>query len=198
MAFQRLLTYTFVSLIKKVEVVLFLAIGLGMTGHAVMTPVLMVLILVTNDFLSMSLTTDRATPAPSPSIWRMPRITAAAVLLAGCKLLFSTAILAVGVFVLRLDTARVQTLAFIILAFGNQAVLYAVRERRHMWASRPSLLVVASSAIDLGIVTVLALASILMQALPWQLLLAALAATATFSLALDQVKLPVLAALKVR
>ena len=196
-AFQRLLTYTFVSLIKKVEVVLFLAVGLAMTGHAVMTPVLMVLILVTNDFLSMSLTTDRASPAPAPSLWRMPRITAAAVLLAGCKLLFSTAILAVGVFALRLDAAKVQTLAFVTLAFGNQAVLYAVRERHHMWASRPSLLVLASSAADIGIVTALALAGILMQALPWQIPLAVLGAAAGFSLVLDQIKLLVTATVKV-
>jgi len=196
-AFQRLLTYTLNMLVKKIEVVLFLAVGLAMTGHAVMTPVLMVLILVTNDFLSMSLTTDRASPAPAPSLWRMPRITAAAVLLAGCKLLFSTAILAVGVFALRLDAAKVQTLAFVTLAFGNQAVLYAVRERRHMWASRPSLLVLASSAADLGIVTALALAGLLMQALPWQIPLAVLGAAAGFSLALDQVKLLVTATFKV-
>jgi len=196
-AFQRLLTYTLNMLVKKIEVVLFLAVGLAMTGHAVMTPVLMVLILVTNDFLSMSLTTDRASPAPAPSLWRMPRITAAAVLLAGCKLLFSVAVLTVGVFALRLDAAKVQTLAFVTLAFGNQAVLYAVRERRHMWASRPSLLVLASSAADLGIVTALALAGLLMQALPWQIPLAVLGAAAGFSLALDQVKLLVTATFKV-
>ena len=197
-AFQRLLTYTFNMLVKKIEIVLFLAVGLGMTGHAVMTPVLMVLILVTNDFLSMSLTTDRTSPAPSPSVWQMPRITAAAILLAGCKLSFSTAILAVGVFALRLDAAKLQTLAFITLAFGNQAVLYAVRERHHMWASWPSLLVLASSAVDIGIVTVLAAAGLLMEALPWQLLLVVLAAAAAFCLVLDRVKMPVLTALKLR
>ena len=49
--FQRLLTYTFNMLVKKVEIVLFLAIGLALTGHAVMTPALTVLLFVTNDFL---------------------------------------------------------------------------------------------------------------------------------------------------
>ena len=64
--FQRLLTYTFNMLVKKVEIVLFLAIGLAVTGHAVLTPALMVLLFVTNDFLSMSLTTDRASFASVP------------------------------------------------------------------------------------------------------------------------------------
>jgi H+-transporting ATPase len=40
--------------------VLFLAVGLIMTGHAVLTPLLMVLIMVTGDFLVMSLTTYNA------------------------------------------------------------------------------------------------------------------------------------------
>ncbi|MBI4204003.1 MAG: divalent cation transporter, partial [Betaproteobacteria bacterium] len=90
-AFQRLLTYTFNMLVKKIEIVLFLAIGLGLTGHAVMTPTLMVLMLMTNDFLAMSLTTDRASPSPSPSVWRMRNVTRAAIVLGACKLGFSTA-----------------------------------------------------------------------------------------------------------
>ena len=55
-----------------------LGIGVGLTGHPVMTPVLMVLTPLTNDFL---LTTDRASLALRPSVWRMQRITAVAVLL---------------------------------------------------------------------------------------------------------------------
>ena len=94
--FRRLLTYTFNMMTKKIEIVLFLAIGLVLTGRAVMTPVMMVLMLVTNDFLAMSLTTDRATPSPSPSRWRMRNVTGAAIVLGACKLAFSTAMLALG------------------------------------------------------------------------------------------------------
>ena len=196
-AFQRLLTYTLNMLVKKTEIVLFLAIGLGLTGHAVMTPVLMVLLLVTNDFLSMSLTTDRASPAPLPSVWRMPGITAAAVMLAACKLCFSIAILAIGVFGLRLRAAELQTLAFVALVFGNQAVLYSLRERRHMWASRPSIWVVASSAMDIGIVTTLALTGVLMAPLSLQLLATVLLAAVALALVLDRIKIAARAAFKI-
>lgn len=196
-AFQRLLTYTFNMLVKKLEIVLFLAIGLAVTGHAIITPALMVLLLVTNDFLSMSLTTDRASPATGPSVWRMSKITAAAVGLAGCKLGFSTAILMIGAFELRLPTAELQTLAFVTLVFGNQAVLYSLRERRRLWASRPGRWVLASSVIDVGIVTLLALSGELMSPLSPQSLVAVFAAAALFALALDQIKLPVMAAFEI-
>ena len=195
--FQRLLTYTFNMLVKKIEIVLFLAIGLGITGHAVLTPALMVLLFMTNDFLSMSLTTDRASPAPSPSVWRMRNITAAAIVLGICKLGFSTAMLAAGKFKLGLSAGELRTLAFITLVFGNQALLYILRERRHMWSSKPSGWVLASSATDIAIVSTLALSGILMVPLPWRVIAAVFVAAIGFGLILDLIKRPVTAVFKV-
>jgi H+-transporting ATPase len=53
--FQRILTYTLNSVTKKVVQVLFLAVGSIMTGHAILTPMLMVIIMLTGDLLGMSL-----------------------------------------------------------------------------------------------------------------------------------------------
>jgi len=195
-AFQRLLTYTFNMLTKKIEIVLFLAIGLALTGHAVMTPVLMVLMLVTNDFLAMSLTTDRASPSASPSAWHMRDITAAATTLGVCKLSFSTAVLLVAKYRLGLSLGELQTLAFVTLVFGAQALLFVVRERRHIWSSRPSSWVLAASMADVVVVSTLAGTGTLMEPLSWRVLAAVLVAAAAFALTLDQIKLPVRSAFK--
>ncbi len=189
--FQRLLTYTFNMMVKKFEIVLFLAVGLGITGHAIMTPALMVLMFVTNDLLSMSLTTDRASPAATPSVWRIRRIIGAAGILGVCKLAFSSAVLAFAKFRLDLGPAELQTVAFITIVFGNQALLYALRERRQLWSSMPSRWVLASSAADIAIVSMLALAGILMAPAPGWLLLAVLGMAAGFALVLDRIKLEV-------
>ncbi len=186
--FRRLLTYTFNMLTKKIEIVMFLAIGFVMTGQAVMTPVMMVLMLVTNDILAMSLTTDRASPSPLPSRWRMRNITAAAIALGACKLGFSTAMLWVAKFKLGLGPSALQTFAFVTVLFGSQGLIYVLRERRHIWSSMPSKWVFASSAVDIGIVAALALSGTLVAPLPWRLLLAIFAAVAVFSLVLDQIK----------
>ena len=195
-AFQRLLTYTFNMLTKKIEIVLFLAAGIALTGHAVMTPVLMVLMLVTNDFLAMSLTTDRASLSPSPSVWRMRGVTGAAIVLGVCKLGFSTAVLAIGKYGLGLGPGALQTLAFVTLIFGSQGLLYVLRERRRIWSSRPSGWVLAASAADIAIVFVLALSGTLMEPLPPRVLAAVFVATIGFALILDQVKLAVKPAFK--
>jgi H+-transporting ATPase len=196
-AFQRLLTYTFNMLVKKVEIVLFLAVGLALTGHEVMTPVLMVLMLVTNDFLSMSLTTDRASPSSSPGRWRMRRVAGAAVILGACKLAFSSAVLVLGAGRLGLGTGQVQTLAFVTLVLGNQAVLYVLRERRRLWRSRPSRWVLLASVVDVGVASALAVKGILMEPLPWWLVVGNLGAAAGFALILDQAKISVLSRLRI-
>lgn len=69
--FQRILTYALNSVTKKIVTVLLLAVGLMMTGHAVLTPLLMVILLITGDFLAMSLTTDNVRPSPMPNAWRI-------------------------------------------------------------------------------------------------------------------------------
>jgi H+-transporting ATPase len=195
--FQRLLTYTLNMLVKKIEIVLFLAVGLALTGHAILTPALMVLLFMTNDFLAMSLTTDRPGAAASPSRWRMRNVTAAGIVLGACKLGFSTGVFAWGAFQLRLGAEELRTLAFVTLVFGNQALLYVLRERRHMWSSRPSSWILAASAADLALVTLLVLSGTLMEALPLPIVAAVLAAAIGFALVLDQIKLPVLSLLRI-
>ena len=94
--FQRILTYTLNSIIKKIVTVLFLIVGLIMTGHAILTPLLMVIVMITGDFLAMSLTTDNVRPSPMPNAWRIGNLTIAGVIMGVGLLAFCTGILAVG------------------------------------------------------------------------------------------------------
>jgi H+-transporting ATPase len=68
--FQRIFTYALNSVTKKVVQVMFLGVGLIMTGHAILTPMLMVIVMITGDFLGMSLTTDNVRPRPRLDIKR--------------------------------------------------------------------------------------------------------------------------------
>jgi H+-transporting ATPase len=191
--FQRILTYTLNAIIKKVVTVLFLIVGLIMTGHAILTPLLMVIVMITGDFLSMSLTTDTVRPSPTPNAWRIGRVTMAGITLGVCLLAFCTGVLAVGKFGMNLATEALKTLAFVVLVFGSQATIYAIRERRYLWGSRPSPLLVVSSVADIAIASTMAVGGIAMTPLPALLVAATLAAAAIFALILDLLKVPVFA-----
>ena len=131
--FQRILTYTLNSITKKIVQVLFLAAALVMTGHAILTPMLMVIIMITGDFLGMSLTTDHVRPSAIPNTWRVRSLTLAGILMGIGELSFCTAILAYGKYSIGLDLETLRTLAFVLIVFGNQATTYNNRERRRLW-----------------------------------------------------------------
>jgi H+-transporting ATPase len=189
--FQRILSYTLNSITKKTVQVLFLAIGLIMTGQAILTPLLMVLIMIAGDFLGMSLTTDNVRPSPMPNAWRIGNLTVAGVIIGMGELVFCTSILAVGVYRMGFDIGALRTLAFILIVFGNQATMYTNRERRHLWSSRPSIWLVISSVADLLIAATLAIGGIAMTPLPVWIVAGTLAAAAVFAVALDLVKVMV-------
>jgi H+-transporting ATPase len=189
--FQRILTYTLNSVMKKILQVLLLAVGLVMTGHAVLTPMLMVIVMITGDFLSMSLTTDRVRPSQTPNSWDIGRITAAGVTLGACFLAFSAAILAVGKFELHLGVEALQTLSAVGIVFGSQVTTYVIRGRAHLWGLRPSAWLVLSSVADVLIISILALSGIGMAPLPVTVIAGEFGAAIAFGAALDVVKIPV-------
>jgi H+-transporting ATPase len=189
--FQRILTYTLNSITKKTVQVLFLAVGLIMTGHAILTPLLMVLIMVSGDFLGMSLTTDNVRPSPMPNAWHIGNLTIAGVIMGLGELIFCTAVLAFGAYRMRFGIDALRTLAFIVIVFGNQATTYTNRARQRLWSPPPSRWVVLSSGVDILLASTLAIAGIAMTRLPASVVIGTLAAAIAFAAALDWVKVPV-------
>jgi len=186
--FQRILTYTLRSVIHKVVQVLFLAVGLIMTGHAILTPTLMVLMMVTGDFLAMSSSTDNVRPSPTPNVWRVRNLTIAGIVLGIVDLLFCVACLATGKYYFALDIDSLRTFTVVTLVCSGQAIFYVARERKHIWSSRPGTWLIASSTIDLALVCTLATSGTMMTMLPLQMVAGIFAAAVLFALVLDSVK----------
>ena len=195
--FQRILTYTLNSVMKKIVQVLLLAAGLIMTGHAVLTPMLMVIVMITGDFLSMSLATDRVRPSKTPNSWQIGRITIAGVILGVCFLAFSTTILAIGKLELHLGIEALRTLCAVGIVFGSQATTYVIRDRQHLWGLRPSLILVLSSLADVLIISMMAIRGIAMAPLAIWVVACEFSAAIAFGLVLDVVKIPVFARLRI-
>jgi len=193
--FQRILTYTLNSITKKTVQVLFLVVGLIMTGQAILTPLLMVLIMITGDFLGMSLTTDSVRPSTTPNAWQIGILTIAGVSTGVGELVFCTSVLAFGAYRMGYDIQGLRTLAFVVIVFGNQATTYTNRERRRLWSSRPSFWLVVSSVADLMIASTLAVAGIAMTPLPALVVAATFAAAIAFAVILDFAKVPLFARL---
>jgi H+-transporting ATPase len=194
---QRIFTYALNSVTKKTVQVLFLAVGLVMTGHAILTPMLMVIIMLTGDLLGMSLTTDNVRPSPAPNAWQIGKLTMAGVFMGVAELIFCVAILAIAKFHLGYGIEMLQTTAFVVIVFGNQPTTYTNRERRRLGSSCPSKWLIGSSVIDLLIASTLAICGIAMAPLPMFVVGAILVAAVVFAFVLDVAKVPVFNRLKI-
>ncbi|MGD0847281.1 HAD-IC family P-type ATPase [Bradyrhizobium sp.] len=186
--FQRILTYALRSIVHKSRQVLFLGFGLILTKHAILTPMLMVISMITGDFLAMSSTTDNVRPSSRPNSWRIDTLTIVGIVLGLFDLAFCAGLLSFCSLVLHLDIDTLRTMTLVTLAFNGQAVFYVVRERRRLWSSRPSTLVVVSSVLNIAIIGTLALGGILMAPLAPSIAAGILAAAIVLALIMDQVK----------
>ncbi len=186
--YRRMLTYTLNKLVKMLEIAIFLSLGVMLTGVFVVTPLLMVLLLFTNDFVTMAIATDHAQAAPRPVRWRVRPLMLTAAVLAALVLALSFTVFFACRDWLHLPLPQLQTLIFLMLVFSGQGVLYLVREGGHLWRSRPSRWLLLASAADIVVVSLLAVNGILMTAVSPMLAAGLFAVVLVYLTLLDFVK----------
>jgi H+-transporting ATPase len=163
---ERMLTYTLNKIAKTLQVSIFLSLGIVVFGQFATTPLLVVLLLLANNFATMSLATDRVSTPKQPERWGVAGLVVASASLAVPLVLLSFGLWYVGKLGLGLGLGELQTLVFVWLVASAQATIYSVRERRHFWHSAPSLALGLSSVADLVVVSLLAWRGWLMTAVP--------------------------------
>lgn len=187
--YQRMLTYTLNKIIKTLEIAIFMSVGVMLTGVFVITPLLIVLLLFTNDFVTMSIATDRVTYSRQPERWDIPSLMRVAMPLAALILLLSFSVFFVGRDLLHLPLEQLQTLIFVMLVFTGQGTVYLVRERQHFWNSWPSKWLLTASVLDIAVVSIMASQGILMSAISPVLIGGLLLVALVYLLLLDFVKI---------
>jgi H+-transporting ATPase len=190
--YQRMMTWTLNKLIKTAQVALFLTLAFIVTGSFVTTPLLIVLLLLANDFVTMSLAVDHARPGPRPARWQVRPLVAAAVALATVVLVESFLDLWVAHGVLHLGAHQTQTLIFLMLVFSGQATVYVVRERGRFWSSRPAGVLLAATIFDVVAVSTLAMRGIFMTSLGLPSIALVLVIAGAFMFVMDPIKIRVL------
>jgi len=129
--YQRMLTYTLNKIIKTIQIAAFLSLGLIFTGTFVTTPLLVVLLIFANDFVTMSIATDQVRASRKPDRWDVRAMLIPTLSLALPVLALTFGIFLAGRNLLHLPTGQLQTLSFTTLVFTAQGMIYLVRERHH-------------------------------------------------------------------
>ncbi|MFP6562398.1 plasma-membrane proton-efflux P-type ATPase [Paraburkholderia sp. B3] len=185
---RRMLTYILNKVVKTLEIVVFLTLGLWLTKGFVISPRLIVLLLFANDFVTMSIAADRVQPAARPQHWRVGQLVGAAAVLASVSLVFSLSLYELVRTRSGADSGQMQTVVFLLLVFTTQANVYVLRNDGRIWTFAPGAVMALASIADIVLVSALAATGVLMVAVSPKLIGVLIGSVVAFALVLDQIK----------
>ena len=189
--YRRMLTWMLNKISKTIEQVVLLTIAFVVTGLFVTTPFLILLMIFANDFVVMSVGTDRARVSHGPDHWDVRRLVTVGATMAAGWLALSFSVVLVGADVIHWPLATLQTVVFLDLVFSGQATLFLMRERGPFWSSRPSRTILLASGLDIALLSVLASFGLLMAPVSPFVVAALLGVVVACAIALDRLKLVV-------
>ncbi len=138
--YQRITIWTLNKIIKTFEVVVFASLALILTGVTVIGAFQVVLLLLVNDFVTISLSTDKVRWSRKPETWNISNLVKVAVVLGILMVIEHFILLYIALRYLGLGSniPLMNTFAFGMLFYSGMFTVLLVRERRHFWNSAPS------------------------------------------------------------
>lgn len=135
--YARIRTWVLNKIIKSFEVTSFTAVLFLITHAYIYSPLLAVLLLFANDFVTISIATDHTKPTPAPGRWRVMHLALGAIILAIAPWIALTFVYLIAQhFGYDIDTIR--TVTYLTLVWCGIGTLYAIRSWPHAWSVLPS------------------------------------------------------------
>ena len=183
--YQRMLTWVINKVAKVIEFVVLLTIGFFWLHNMLLSLLGVSLLVLANDFVTMSLATDNVKHTGNPNKWNVKNNILASIIPALSYVLADVIVILIGKFYFHLQWNELTTLVMLILIFNSQLRVLIVRERRHFWSSLPGKgLLISSSAAMIGF-ALAAIFGILVPPLNLLIVLTAFGFSALFTLGID-------------
>ncbi len=169
--FQRMNNYSIYRIAETIRVLIFLTLSIIIFNFYPVTAAMIVILALLNDIPIMMIAYDNVKIREKPVRWNMREVLVVATLLGITGVFASFFLFLIGMQVLNLDMATLQTLIFLKLTVGGHMTIYLARTGVHHFWDRPLpakiLFVTAESTQIMG--TLLAIFGIFMNPLGWEL-----------------------------
>ena len=187
--YQRMLSWVINKVAKTVQIVGILVLGFVWLQDLAITLTGMVLIVLSNDFPTMSLATDNVKGTPNPDAWNMKNIGLLGMTVGLLLIAQGMLTILAGLDLFSMNTETLAGFLTLTLIFTSQFRILVVRERNHFWSSRPGNGLLAAVIGTSVVFSVVGLLGIIIPALTYAQILFALFISGLFTLILvDPVK----------
>ncbi|MDD1777063.1 MAG: plasma-membrane proton-efflux P-type ATPase [Candidatus Helarchaeota archaeon] len=157
--YQRIVTWVLNKIIKTFLIVVFTIFAFLITDLLIINVLGMLLLLFFNDFITVSISTDRVSYSRSPDTWNISNLVKVAICLGSAIVIESLGLLFIGfnLFGLGSNQDQLHMFVFVFLVISGLCILLVARERKHFWNSRPS------TPLTIAIIGAILIVSILSQ-----------------------------------
>ncbi len=167
----RLRTWTLNKIVKSIEVIIFTTGIFFITRSYILSPLFAVLLLFANDFISISLATDRTGVIARPVHWNVGRLILGSSIFAMAPLLslvliYSTVHLFTGY-----SFSTLRTVTYVSLVFYGITTLLAIRAWPSGFSVRPSKTLLLAILFSFVFTSTIALSGFLITPLSWPVMM---------------------------
>jgi len=194
---KRVIAWMSNKIMKTMQFTLLAALAFVWTRQPLLTLTGMSLLLLANDFATMSLAVDNVNPLEKPVRLSVARLVAASTIVSLWLLIFGALAIYIGEHILGYDTGKLQTLTMLILVFSSQFRVIITRETGPFYKTKPCKELLLSMMFVLIFFSLLGIYGILVTPLPANGVVFALIYSAATTLSADPVKLIAFKALKI-
>ncbi len=131
--FARMRSYAVFRIAETIRVLGFIAAAIIVFDFYPVTPIMLVLLAVLNDFPIMMIAYDNVRVAEQPVRWEMPRVLAVAVTAGTMGVIASFVLFWIARDVMQLPPAQIQTVIFLKLLVAGHLTIYITRSERWFW-----------------------------------------------------------------
>jgi H+-transporting ATPase len=175
-----MLTWVINKVTKTIEFIVLLALGFFWLHNLILTLLGMALLLVANDFATISLATDNVKDTRTPDTWNIKNITLASLVVAIPLVIQGALTIYLGKTYFNLSWVQLTTFVTLTLVFHSLLKVSIVRERRHFWSSRPGNGLVISIAVTIAAFVLLGVYGIIIPSISLNQVLFTLGFSALF------------------
>jgi H+-transporting ATPase len=183
--YQRMLTWVINKVAKVIEFVVLLTIGFFWLHNILLSLLGVSLLVVANDFVTMTLATDNVKQTSNPNKWNVKNNILASLIPALFYILDDALVILIAINYFYIQWNELTTLVMLTLIFNSQLRVLIVRERRHFWSSLPGKGLLISSTLTIVVFAFVGVFGILVLPLNLFIVLTSLGLSVLFTLCID-------------
>jgi H+-transporting ATPase len=169
--FQRMTNYAIYRINETIRVLLFITLSIIVFQLYPVTALMIVLLALLNDMPIMTIAYDNVRYSQSPEKWNMRTLLTISTFLGIIGVASSFGLLYIGLEVLHLNSAVLQSFIYLKLSVGGHFALFVARTKGPFWSVRPAKQVLVAVILTQLTATIITVYGVLLAAMGWNLAL---------------------------